>query len=434
MKLRHRISTLFLGLAILLGILLASFAKAKPPPQEVTIHFAQTEIATIIVSLAATVGFDVVIGTGVDGIIDINLTDVDWQTALDALASANGLAYRWEANVLVVVSADNRNRGDIEHHVVELEHADPLAIQQALTKVLSSRGSVELLGGQPSAAIEGQKPAARLIISEVRHHLPAVLAVIDDLDVRRPQFEITVKFIETDLDEQEGLGINWPTRLTANLADYENLDGTTSDQNQPTPAAEYNIPDGKIWKLGTLSINQLTGFIEFLEQDGNSRLLSDPRVTVLENETANMRVTTTFPIQTVTRFTEGAIIQDIVDFQDLEVGITLSVTPRLNDSTTITLDVEPVIEEITGFTGPTDNQRPIRARRTVKTTVRVENEETIVLGGLVRETQFQTHSGIWLLKDIPLLGSVFSHTKTEKKKTDLLIFITPRIVAEFAGS
>jgi general secretion pathway protein D len=133
------------------------------------------------------------------------------------------------------------------------------------------------------------------------------------------------------------------------------------------------------------------------------------------------------------RFTEGAIIQDIVDFQDLEVGITLSVTPRLNDSATITLDVEPVVEEITGFTGPSDNERPITARRTIKTTVRVGDSETIVLGGLVREAQFVTESGIFLLSDIPLFGSLFKHKKVETKKTDLLIFITPRILTELAG-
>ncbi len=434
MNIRHRTPAILFGLAILLGILLASFAKAEPPPQTVSLRFVQTDIQTVIASLAGTVGFDVVVGDGVDGIVDINLTDVDWKNALDALTSANGLAYRWESDVLIVVSADDRDRGDLEHRVVTLQHANPVAVRQALAKVLSSRGNIEILNAAAESGEQSQTPAARLIVSEVRHHLPAVLTVIEQLDTEPAQFEITVKFIETALDENEGLGFNWPTKLTTTLADYDKAQGENGDGNRPVPSAEYNIPDGKIWNLGTLSIHQLTGFIEFLEQDGNSRLLSDPRVTVLENETANMRVTTTFPIQTLTRFSEGTIIQDIVEFQDLEVGITLSVTPRLNDSTTITLDVEPVIEEITGFTGPADNQRPIRARRTVKTTVRVENEETIVLGGLVRETQFQTKTGVWLLKDIPLLGHLFTHTKNEKKKTDLLIFITPRIVAEFAGS
>ena len=108
-----------------------------------------------------------------------------------------------------------------------------------------------------------------------------------------------------------------------------------------------------------------------------------------------MQIVTTIPVQTLNRFAEGAILEDIVDFQDLGVGLTLNVTPRLNDSNEITLEVEPSVEEITGWTGPPDNIRPITAKRWVKTNVRVNDGETLVIGGLGKETEFKTRSPVF---------------------------------------
>jgi general secretion pathway protein D len=92
--------------------------------------------------------------------------------------------------------------------------------------------------------------------------------------------------------------------------------------------------------------------------------------------------------------------------------------------------VEPIVEEITGFTGPPDNQRPITAKRRVKTRVRVANGETLVIGGLVKETKFTTRSRVFFLGSIPILGALFTHKTEETQKTDLLMFITPRILSD----
>ena len=143
-----------------------------------------------------------------------------------------------------------------------------------------------------------------------------------------------------------------------------------------------------------------------------------------------MAVTTTIPIQTLNRFTEGAVVQDIVSFQDLDVGITLSVIPRINDDNVITLKVNPVIEEIVGYTGPIDNQRPITSNRSMTTEVRVKNNETLVMGGLFKESEFVTVKKIPIMGSIPILGRLFQHRTTKTEKTDLTIFITPRIIVE----
>ncbi|GAB4326656.1 MAG: hypothetical protein Kow0074_21470 [Candidatus Zixiibacteriota bacterium] len=419
-------------LAIALAVTLSAgmSVSAKPAPQPVDLQFTQTEIQTVLSALAATVGFNLVVAPGVDGIVDVHLSGVDWETALNTLISANGYRYFWNDDVLVVLADDGTSVEGLEHRVVHLKYAEPAMVQSALKNALSTRGKIELVGGFEGAASgkPAGKPQPTIILTEAPHRIETVLSLISSLDVPRPQFEIGVKFVETDAESDLGVGFSWPTRVSATVSDRSEQSNSTDEQNQNPASATYPIPDEKIWNFGTLSVGELSGFLEFMKQSGSGRILSDPRVSVVENERATMEVVTTIPIETLSRFTEGAVVQDIVDFQELDVGITLAVRPRLNDNGEITLEVEPVVEEITGFTGPANNQRPITAKRGVKTTIRVKDGETLVIGGLVRETEFKAKSKIFLLGDIPILGALFTHSSTQTEKTDLLIFITPRII------
>lgn len=423
------------GAFVALFIFSATGALAKPGAKDVSLRFSATPIPVVLRTLAEQVGFDLVVGPGIESTVDVNLNDVPWETALDAVLSSNGLTYHWRENVLVVLATTAEGGGYLEHQVVTLKYANPGAVKNILTGLLKAPAKAELLqsvaSASPGAPVAGIPPV--LVISETPQAMPGILALIDSLDVARPQFEIEVKFVETALDDQMGVGFSWPTRVGATVSSQdESSDGTST--LDVGPSAEYDIPDGKIWRFGTLSVAQLSGFMEMLNQKGKSKLLSDPRVTVVESERAVMRVATTIPVQTLNRFSEGGTIQDIVSFQDLDVGITLAVTPRMNEGGLVTLDVEPVVEEITGFTGPPENRRPITSKRTVRTMVRVPNNETVVIGGLVRETDVSTKTKVFLLGDIPILGALFTHHKVEKQKTDLLIFITPRLIEPVAAN
>ena len=421
--------TWILRIVVLAGVSLVATApitQARPAPQSIDLRFAQTEIEVVLNALASAVGFNLIVGPDVGGEVDVNLTDVDWEVALNSIVEAHRYRYFWNKDVLVVLSSAETVPGGLEHRLVHLRYVDPRVAKNALVNVLSAQGKIEIMDGTQNGSAAGKSSLRPVIIlTEAPHLIAHVVSIIDSLDVPVPQFEIQVKFVETDIDDALNVGFSWPTRVGATVASEISSDDAITEI--PT-AAKYPIPDGKIWQFGTLNVDQLTGFVEFLQQNGSARILSDPRVTVLENEKAIIQVTTTIPVQTLNRFTEGAVIQDIVDFQDLDVGITLTVTPRLNADRRITLDVELVVEEITGFTGPPDNERPITAKRRVKTRVRVADGETLVTGGLVKETKFATKSRVFVLGSIPILGALFTHRSEETKKTDLLMFITPHIL------
>ncbi|MFQ5583818.1 MAG: type II secretion system protein GspD, partial [Calditrichia bacterium] len=133
------------------------------------------------------------------------------------------------------------------------------------------------------------------------------------------------------------------------------------------------------------------------------------------------RIGKTVPIQEVSRGVGG----DIITFRDKQIDIFLEVIPKITSDGKIVLKVHPVMEEIIGFTGPVDFPQPITATREVKTSVIVNNGETLVLGGLIKETESELVEKVWLLGDIPILKYLFRHKFTKKEKSDLLIFITP---------
>jgi type II secretory pathway component GspD/PulD (secretin) len=168
--------------------------------------------------------------------------------------------------------------------------------------------------------------------------------------------------------------------------------------------------------------------INYLVETGHAKVESRPRISVMDNEVANIHVTITNPVQTVNRFSEGAFVQDVVTWQYIETGLKLMVRPRVSDDGFVSLQVNPSFEEILAFVGPADAPAPVTAKRSIETTVKVRSGETLVLGGLMRESEIENVKKVWLLGDIPLLGALFRSTRTEVEQDELLIVITPQIL------
>jgi len=238
-----------------------------------------------------------------------------------------------------------------------------------------------------------------------------------------------VKFIESNITGEETFGIDWNKMVTMKLTGA-NPDVTTNETGFASGYSAYSPwpPKKGSFVYGSLTVSEATAVLNYLHNSGKSRLLSDPSVTTTDGKQATISVTTTIPIQTINRFSEGSVIQDIVTYEYKEVGITLNVTPRINEQGRITLLCSPSVEEITGWVGPANNQQPITTKRSVETEVVAVDGETIVIGGLYKEGKIENESKLWLLGDIPILGHLFRTKTITKTKTDLMIFITPKII------
>lgn len=187
----------------------------------------------------------------------------------------------------------------------------------------------------------------------------------------------------------------------------------------------YELPNNvQNLNLGILAIDQLKATLDILAQDANSRLIAKPTVSTMNNKKAVIKMGTTIPIPEISRGISG----DLFSYKEKDVSMTLEVIPHIGEHGDITLNVHPIMEEIIGYTGPPDAQQPITSRREVNTTVRLKDGETLAIGGLIKENETKTVDKVWLLGDIPILGYLFKHTSVKKQKSDLLIFITTKII------
>jgi type IV pilus assembly protein PilQ len=408
----------------------SSWAQAPGSDIRVSLDFNDTPISTVLKMLATQNNLNLVVSAAVTGTISITLDSVTLPAALDAILLPNGYNYHLLDNIIIVKESSQWMAGELVARTYDLKYIDPVVAQTAVKPILSEKGQAIVLTSPSEGSDAAKKPAgSQIVIVDYPDVHGGVSTLLEQIDRRRRQVSVEVKIIETNLTKDEKLGINWPKSLSTSINGVPTPDGVTgwSRSASSTEAAAMPLDNGD-WQLGYLTVHQVDVMMDFLNKRNNAKLLSNPRLTALDNETALIEIQTVIPIQTINRFSEGAVIQDIVTFQDERVGISLKVTPRINNDSAITMQVNPIVAEIIGYSGPVNNQKPITSERSINTTVTVKDNETIVLGGLLKETHFDTVEKVFLLGSIPIIGGLFTSHNTETGTTDLLILITPRII------
>jgi len=401
--------------------------------EPLSLDLENVPLSTVLNSIARQNGLNLVMSGDVVGEITLRLDRVDVVTALDAILLPMGYNYSIRDDVVVVKPAADVSSSELETRIITLRYLVPITAAKALESLKSDQGHVTILD-RTALNADGQRSAAspyranRVLLVDFPPIVERMAALIDEMDVRERAISIEARIIETNVDDNSKVGFSWPSSLSAVFGGGSDSSSSASLSSIDGAAVTYDPNNGDV-SWATLSAGQVEVILHMLEENGNSRLVSDPRVTTLENHEAEIKITTVIPIATISRFTEAAATQDIVTFQDEEVGISLIVRPRINEGGTITMEVEPTVEDIIGFAGPTDNQKPITTSRSVRTTITVEDGETLVLGGLRKEDEIESRRRVPLLGHIPVLGNLlFTHTSKEKKTSDLIILITPRLL------
>ena len=236
------------------------------------------------------------------------------------------------------------------------------------------------------------------------------------MDVKVAQINISVKFIETKLNVNERLGIDWTVR---------------SEMIGPVPDTKATIVDFEDFKLFdshslslySFSLPMFESVLEMLASDSETRLLQEPQITTKNNTVATFKVGTTYPVL----ITQTTQISQTTSFQDKEINIILMVQPRINKDQYISLDISTTVQALVGFSGP-NNDQPIISDRATTTHVRVEDQKTLMIGGLIFDQTIENNKKIPFISSIPLLGKLFTHTTYTTEQRELLIFITPSII------
>ncbi|HPN88199.1 MAG TPA: secretin N-terminal domain-containing protein [Candidatus Omnitrophota bacterium] len=330
------------------------------------------------------------------------------------------------------IIADDRSRQlilmDIPLKIKEMENILNRMDVSVTTEVFAlNYAKVEDVSGQITEVLTPgvgtmrfDKMSNKIIVSDTDEKICKIADIVKAFDERYRQVLIESKIVQIVLNKEHKMGVNWEV-----LAAQEHglhLKGQFNILSSSDKSGKLNI--------GTLSEDRYTAVIETLETLGDTNLLSSPRIATLNNQEAKMTVGFTEPYVTSTTTTPSsgpATTAESVHF--IDVGVKLYVTPTIHHDDFITMKIRPEISSVVdNLTTGTNNIIPIVETSQAETQVMVKNGVTIVIGGLIKQEQIKTTRKIPFLGSVPLVGVAFRSTYQKEVKTEIVIFLTPKIM------
>lgn len=388
-----------------------------------------SDIKNILMLIGELTGLNIVISPAVKDTITANLENVSVKAALDAILKPNGYNYFVQENIIIVKGAETTMVGELETVVVKLKYINANDISSPLSAVMSSRGSLQTFTRLVSSS-SSSGASNIVVISDVQENISHIMNMIEQLDQPIPNINIAVKFIESTVDTTRGSGIDWSSQQPLYLG------GSGTDTSSSLIPINFSN-----MTIATLNPLQFGMAWRIMQARGQSKVLSSPHITTLDNHQATTSIQTTVYIEgSVNTQNSNQQYQQgnnptSNSFMNLNartvteksIGIELSVTPRINDGSRITLLVDASVEALLSA-AEIKTDKPRSTQRTVQTQVTVNDGDTVVIGGLITENAIENKKFVPILSGIPFLGKMFQSTSIEKEQRELFIFITPNII------
>jgi len=416
-------------------------------------NFSNTDIRAAFKAISQTGRVDIVVSPAIGSeIVNLQLTDKTWQDALLIICQMFNLKYLVEEGYLYVQTMGEFNKTSVENaqalqqsgslaplmrDIIKLRNAKAKDLEPSIKGLLSPRGRVNIVERNNA-----------LLIFDSKANILEIREAVKDLDVETYQVNIQAQLIEVDADALREMGVDWqfgygqvnlaqlrdapgklPTPSTGNI----NMVGTSNPGGLSTGSSSGSDGSGDAsatsgvggvagataqFAFGMLNGN-LAMAVANLLRTARGEVLAKPQITTLDNTEAKIFMGEQVPIRVLDENGRQAL-------QLQDAGTSLQVTPHVTADGRVLLDLFP---EKNSFRVDQAAGGVILQKQSAKTNVLVNDGETVVIAGLTTTEETESESGIPLLKDIPIVGWLFKHKATAMRKRDLIIFVTPRIVA-----
>ena len=376
--------------------------------QKMSINMEDSDIKNVLMLIGELTGLNIVISPAVKDTITASLIDVSVKSALDAILKPNGYSYFVQENIIVVKDSQTQMVGELETVVVKLNFINSSDLIGTLNAVMTPRGKVQPF--TPLVSKSSNSASSNIIvISDIQENIGSILKIIETLDVPIPNINIAIRFIETNLDTLRGFGVDW-SQTPLSPGEYGSQDTSSI----------LNISFDNV-TIATLNPLQLTNALRLMQARGQSKLLSSPQVTTLDNHEAETETVTTVFIEgniasASQQYSQGNQNQNntgafgnvlVNQVQEKDIGIKLKVTPRINNEMKITMMVDAQVEALLSA-AEIDTQKPRSTKRSVKTQVTVEDGNTVIIGGLIAENALESKKFVPIISAIPIIGNFFN--------------------------
>ncbi len=408
--------------------------------EKLSLNFQNVEVRAVLQVIADFTGLNIITSDTVSGNLTLRLKDVPWDQALDIVMQAKGLDMRKNGSVLWIAPRDElltKEKLELEQRaqIAELEPIKTEIFQLNYQKAEAFKqifgidgGSRSILSKRGSAVVDPR--TNQLFVTDIASKLEEIRALVKKTDIASRQVMIEARIVEADDKFSSSLG----AKLSFGVQNQGNFElggkqtsATTaagaptlgsSAVNLPASTINSNTPGSVALTLFNAAATRFIGLeLSALEADGKGKVISSPRVITADQLKALIEQGTELPYQQAT--SSGATS---VSFR--KANLKLEVTPQITPDGNVILDVDVTkdtvgVETRSGFAIDTKH---------VKTQVLIDNGGTVVIGGIFQQTERDSVSKVPFFGDIPVLGNLFKTTGRTNDKTELLIFLTPKIL------
>ncbi|HGT2669076.1 TPA: DNA uptake porin HofQ [Raoultella planticola] len=404
----------------LLFLLLPALAAAKNE-QLVSLVVDDVPVAQVLQTLAEMQQKNLVVAPDVSGTVSLHLKNVPWQQALRAVIDSVGLMYNQQGTVLHVHTLGWQNARQaqqeaarakqlqnlpLQRHSVMLQHADASELAKSGDKLLSARGSLTV-----------DKRTNRLFIHDDAAHLSTLTAWAQEMDLPVGQVELAAHIVSMSETSLRELGVKWSMAEASSAPGSGKL--TTLSSHQAVNDASTRVG----FNIGRLSGRLLELELSALEQKQKVEIIASPRLLASHMQPASIKQGSEIPYQ-VSSGESGATS---VEFKEAVLG--MEVTPTVLQQNRVRLKLR-ITENTPGQVLKQENGEALAIdKQEIETQVEVKSGETLALGGIFSQKKKSARDSIPLLGDIPLLGQLFRRDGKDNERRELVVFITPRILA-----
>lgn len=424
--LRSLLAIVFLSLFMPIG---GSLLGGDQEERPISVDFQNADIRTVLRSFSVYTDKNIIAGPNVQGPVTVRLENVPWRKALDIILKANGYAAKEEEGIIRVglwdqflneeikIQEAERKREDLEPlatRVIDVSFAKAGELVNSLKPLLGRRGVIEV-----------DERTNSLIVSDIPSRIEQIANMVAILDSQTPQVEINAKLVDLDARVSRDLGIQWQAQ-NIKIPDVQGehsikVDAVGQIQTDVSQGPTLSQPEASL-KIGKIigPAGDFEATIKALERQNKANIISNPRITTLNNREASIIVGKKIPL--IVADEAGNPITQLTT-----VGIQMRVTPHVNSKTgEITLDLHPEVSDLSAQA--TVQGGIIIVTAEADTRVMVNDGETAVIGGLIRTNESTYDVGVPVLRNLPLIGRLFGSKSKVKEERELVIFVTPRIV------
>ncbi|MBJ6801885.1 type IV pilus secretin family protein [Geomonas propionica] len=399
------------------------FGKKVYKGRRVTLEFSDADIRKIFQLIAEVSNLNFLIGDDVTGTISIKLVNVPWDQALDVILDAKGLAMVQQGNIVQIKPRSKMQSQADEETAAKKAAERLLELKTAVFEVnYAAIGDVATqfnIMKSERGVITKDERTSRVIVKDIQPALDDMRALLKNLDLPEKQVQIEARIVEATSTFTRDLGVQWGLKYadgSASIAGVNSLE--TRFGGVVSPAGPGTSGAGGIGmgvSFGKLTSNvQLDMRLAAAATIGQVKIISTPKVVTLNNKAAKISQGQSIPYQTTSA--EGTKTEFV------EAALTLEVTPHITADGSVSMKIKA------SNNSPGAGSPPPINKKEATTELVVSNGDTTVIGGIYVDNETETNTGIPFLADIPLLGWLFKSNAKQKTKTELLIFITPKIV------